>query len=152
MRHRAFTGAGEMSGWLFAIFYIATSPILASVLGALILGAIVFAVSNAQAKKRVAKQELEKIVSQMKEREDARHSLITQRYDPETAQRIFSHQIWQGMTAEQLMDSADMAEAIDTTVTKRGRKEVWKYGQETATRFDTRITLEDGVVVGWQKK
>lgn len=141
-----------MSGWLFAIFYIATSPILASILGVLIFGGITLAVLNAQAKKRAAKQELEKMLSQMKEREDARHSLITQRYDPETAQRILSHQIWQGMTAEQLMDSAGIAEAVDTTMTKRGRKEVWKYGQETATRFDTRITLEDGVVVGWQKK
>jgi hypothetical protein len=141
-----------MSGWLFAIFYIATSPILASILGALVLGAIAFAVFNARAKKRAAQQELEKMVSQMKEREDARHSLITQRYEPEIVQRILNHQIWQGMTAEQLMDSAGVAEAIDTTVTKRGRKEVWKYGQETATRFDTRITLEDGVVVGWQKR
>jgi hypothetical protein len=141
-----------MSGWLFVIFYIATSPILASILGALVLGAIAFAVLNARAKKRAAQQELEKMVSQMKEREDARHSLITQRYEPEIAQRILNHQIWQGMTAEQLMDSAGVAEAIDTTVTKRGRKEVWKYGQETATRFDTRITLEDGVVVGWQKR
>lgn len=141
-----------MSGWLFAIFYIATSPILASVLGVLILGSIAFAVSNAQAKKRKAKQELEKMVSQMKEREDARHSLITQRYDPETAQRILSHQIWQGMTAEQLMDSAGMAEAVDTIVMKTKRKEIWKYDQETATRFGMRVTLEDGVVVGWAQR
>ena len=141
-----------MSALWFAIFFIASSPILASILGVLIFGGIAIAVLNAQSKKRAAREQQEQFIKQFKDNEDAHRTLITQRYDPETAQRILSHQIWQGMTAEQLMDSAGMAEAVDTIVTKRTRKEVWKYDQVTATRFDTRITLEDGVVVGWQKK
>lgn len=137
-----------MSGWLFAIFYIATSPILASILGILIIGGIAFAVSNAQTKKRVAQQEREKIVSEY----EAQRSLITQRYEPEIAQKILNHEIWQGMTAEQLRDSAGREAVIETIVMKTKRKEIWKYDQETETRFGTRVTLEDGVVVGWTQR
>jgi hypothetical protein len=69
-----------MSGLLFAIFFIASSPILASVLGALILGAIAFAVLNAQSKKRAIRETQEKFMKQVKEEEN--HPMKTNRYMP----------------------------------------------------------------------
>ncbi|MEA2871101.1 MAG: hypothetical protein QOH67_1077 [Hyphomicrobiales bacterium] len=77
---------------------------------------------------------------------------VIDKYNPETAQKILGGQIWQGMTAEQLSYAVGKPEAVDKIVTKRTSKEVWKYFQQTATRFNLRVTVQDGVVVGWQMK
>jgi Na+-transporting NADH:ubiquinone oxidoreductase subunit NqrA len=134
------------------IFTIATSPVLLTLFGTLIGGVILFAVLNSNKKKRAAKAAIDKIVQEVKQTQEAGHSLIVQRYTPEIAERLLKGEVWQGMTAEQLMDSMGRAEAVDTVVTKTKQKEIWKYYQETATRFGMRITLENGIVVGWVQK
>ena len=68
------------------------------------------------------------------------------------AERIISKTIWVGETAEQLVDSFGRPVAVDDHVLKTKRKETWKYYQTGQNRFALRITVENGIVVGWDKK
>lgn len=70
----------------------------------------------------------------------------------EIVQKIFNQYIWQGQTAEQVIDALDQPVEVDNKVLKTKKKEIWKYGHEGANRFNVRITLENDVVVGWDKK
>lgn len=63
-----------------------------------------------------------------------------------------SKQIWQGQTAAQLVDSIGSPSAIDNKLLKTKKKEIWKYHPTSPTRFNLKITLEDDIVVGWDKK
>jgi hypothetical protein len=65
---------------------------------------------------------------------------------------ILSRQIWEDQTEEQLMDSLGRPVEVDDKVLKTKTKQVWKYGQTGVGRFRTRITLENGRVVGWEQK
>lgn len=67
-------------------------------------------------------------------------------------QRIFHGQIWQGQTSEQLLDSIGSPVDTDRKVLKTKSKETWKYHPRGANRYALRITVEDGIVVGWDKK
>jgi hypothetical protein len=55
-------------------------------------------------------------------------------------------------TPEQLIDSIGRPVDIDRKIMKTKTKEVWKYNQTGRGRFALRIILEDGVVIGWDKK
>jgi hypothetical protein len=35
---------------------------------------------------------------------------------------------------------------------KTKRREIWKYGRMGGNRYSLRVTLEQGVVVGWEEK
>jgi hypothetical protein len=41
---------------------------------------------------------------------------------------------------------------IDTKVMKQFTRHVYKYNQSGKGRYRLRITLEDGIVVGWEQK
>ena len=84
---------------------------------------------------------LEKI---QRDRETLR-ARVVQQYDPDTAAKILRQEIWQGMTVQQLLDSAGQPDSVQETVTKRINREVWKYDV-----WSTRVTVENGVVVGWR--
>ena len=77
--------------------------------------------------------------------EAARQALIRQKYPPDVAERIIKREIWQGMSAEQLQNTLGKADEVRQTVMKRKTKEVWQYEM-----YSIRITLEEGVVVGWR--
>jgi uncharacterized protein YpmB len=143
----------------FITYVIATTPILLAIVVALIVVVLIAVVISQNKKQRESKQFLDRIQEEsrlqaLQSENDAavRRAAVTDKYDPETAQKILSGQIWQGMTAEQLRYAVGEPEAVDKIVTKRTSKEVWKYFQQTATRFDLRVTLENGLVVGWQMK
>lgn len=72
--------------------------------------------------------------------------------DEELIQKIYNGYMWQGQTLEQLIDSLGQPVAMDKKVLKTKKKEIWKYGHQGGNRFSLRITLEDDVVVGWDKK
>jgi hypothetical protein len=82
--------------------------------------------------------------------ERARWDALAQRFGPEIAGRIWRKEIWQGQTEEMLVAALGAPVEIDEEVLKTKRKHVFKYGHQGANRFATRITLENGVVVGWK--
>jgi hypothetical protein len=134
------------------IFYmIFSSPILLGIIGGAILLAVIIVAVSKSNKKREQAAELARFTEEFERRKDERANTLVSQFGPELASRMLHGEIWQGMTAEQLTASAGAPEAVDSVVTKTVSKEIWKYGQTTATRFDTRITLENGVVVGWVK-
>jgi hypothetical protein len=56
------------------------------------------------------------------------------------------------MTAEQLRDSWGEPASIEEKVMKTKIKQVFKYRPVAANRFRDKVTLEDGVIVGWDQK
>ncbi|MDO8926938.1 MAG: hypothetical protein Q7U94_08515 [Sideroxyarcus sp.] len=81
-----------------------------------------------------------------------REALFAKYGDSEIVNKIMSKSFWQGQTPEQLTDSLGDPVDIDTKVLKTKTKEVWKYNETGKGRFALRITVEDGIVVGWDQK
>jgi hypothetical protein len=73
-------------------------------------------------------------------------------HNEELVQKIFNGYLWQGQTEEQLRDAIGEPQAVDRKILKTKTKETWKYQHQGANRFGLRITVEDGYVVGWDKK
>lgn len=65
---------------------------------------------------------------------------------------IMSKSFWQGQTEEQLIDSLGKPLDIDQKVLKTKTKETWKYDQTAKNRYDLKVILENGLVVGWDQK
>ena len=83
---------------------------------------------------------------------ELRRASLTARFDDETSSRILAGQIWIGQTGEQLREALGEPLDIDEKVMKTKRREVWKYDQKSANRFNTRVTLENGLVTGWERR
>lgn len=66
--------------------------------------------------------------------------------------RIMGREVWQGQSHEQLRDALGVPVDTDEKVMKKHRREIWKYHQTGVNRFGLRVTLEDGIVVGWDQK
>ena len=65
--------------------------------------------------------------------------------------RISNGVIWQGETAEQLIDSKGKPEEIDKKLQKSIKKEVWKYGRRGGNRYGLIVDLENDIVVNWDE-
>ena len=72
--------------------------------------------------------------------------------DAEIADRIMKAMYWRDQTAEQLRESLGKPRDVDQTVLKTKVKEVWKYKPTGKNRYGLKITLDDGVVVGWEER
>ena len=82
-----------------------------------------------------------------------RRKKLMQKYNNEDiVNNIMSQIIWQGQTANQIIESLGQAEDVDQKVLKTKKKEIWKYGFEGGNRYRLRITLENDVVVGWDQR
>src|SRR5690349_17480831 len=81
-----------------------------------------------------------------------RERLLAKYGDPDIVERIMDGKYWQGQTTEQLRDSLGVPEDTDEKVLKSKTREVWKYHKTGAKRFGLRITVENGLVVGWDEK
>ena len=82
-----------------------------------------------------------------------RRSYLEKKYpDDELRRRIQGQMIWQGQTSEQLTDALGKPEDVDVKVMKTKRKETWKYRPTGKERYGLIVTIEDDVVVGWDKK
>jgi hypothetical protein len=77
---------------------------------------------------------------------------LNRKYAPETVQRVLAGTIWQGQTEEELIDTLGRPSEIDRKVLKTMRREIWKYGRISTRRFRLRVTVENGVVAGWDHK
>lgn len=82
-----------------------------------------------------------------------RHAYVQAKYrDPGIVNMIMNRMLWQGQTTEQLRDSLGNPEDVDEKVLKTKTKHIWKYHQTGRNRFGLKITVENNVVVGWDKK
>ena len=78
---------------------------------------------------------------------------LTEKYgDAELVDKLMQGMFWQGQTEEQLVDSLGKPLDIDQRVLKTKTKETWKYNETGKNRYALRIILENGEVVGWDKK
>lgn len=83
----------------------------------------------------------------------ARRKRLMEKYgDAEIVGMIMKKMIWQGMTADQLIDSLGRPVMADKKVYKTKTSETYKYDQVGKNRFRRRVTVENGVVVGWDIK
>ncbi len=80
-----------------------------------------------------------------------RRHLIEMYGDPEIARRIMKCILWKGETQEQLVESLGRPADIDQKVLKTKTKEVWKYRPTARNRFGLKVTLDDGIVAGWER-
>ncbi len=107
---------------------------------------------RAEEERRKAQLEIEKERRERLEaQEEMRKAGIRRRFG-EDAERIISQTIWVGETEEQLRASLGDPLDVDQKVLKSKRREIWKYGSLGGNRYKTRITLEDGLVSGWDVK
>lgn len=72
--------------------------------------------------------------------------------DDDLVESLIDETFWRGQTAAQLMDSLGEPLDVDQKVMKTKVREVWKYEQTGKNRYGLKITLEDGLVVGWDQK
>lgn len=87
------------------------------------------------------------------DKKQKRLAYLREKYtDEEIVQKIYDGYFWQGQTEEQLNDALGAPLAVDRKVLKTKTKEIWKYNSQGANRYGLRITVEDGCVVGWDKK
>lgn len=86
-----------------------------------------------------------------KERLAAERQRLIAKYGLVDAERILAQKIWQGMTEEQLVESWGVPVGKNTEVLRSKIKETWKYGQTGKNRFDNRVYVENGIVVGWKQ-
>jgi len=81
-----------------------------------------------------------------------RERLMEKYGDSVLVEKLMSKSFWQGQTEGQLIDSIGKPRDIDQKVLKTKTKEVWKYNETGKNRYALKITLENGEVVGWDKK
>jgi len=81
-----------------------------------------------------------------------RSKLIKKYQDEDLVSRIMQRTLWQGQTAEQVIDAIGEPKDIDEKVLKTKIKQTWKYFPSGRRRYGLRITLDDNIVVGWDKK
>lgn len=83
----------------------------------------------------------------------SRYGRLLQKYgDEKLVDALLTGTIWQGMTAEQLRDSWGAPVSIEEKVLKTKVKQVFKYRQVAKDRYRDKVTLEDGVITGWDQK
>ena len=81
-----------------------------------------------------------------------RARLLTKYGDAAVVDAIMEQKIWQGMSAEQLLESWGRPEDVDQKTLKSKVALTCKYGQTGKNRFSSRVHLENDVVVGWEQK
>ena len=82
-----------------------------------------------------------------------RHRKLMEKYgDVEAVDNIMARQMWQGMSAEMLVDCLGKPVDVDEKLYKTKNVHTYKYHQRGSNRYRTRVKLENGVVVGWDLK
>ncbi len=82
-----------------------------------------------------------------------RFRALARKYDSDAiAADIMAKKIWQGMTEEQLAESWGRPADVDLKVLKTKATATWKYKHLGGNRYAQRISIENGVVTGWEFK
>lgn len=95
-----------------------------------------------------------------KSKQDEKLKFLTEKYasselvqnDPELIKKLHEGCYWVGQSAEMLRESLGDPSDVSQKVLKTKTKETWKYFRRTRSRYGLIITLENGVVVGWDEK
>ncbi|MDO4896984.1 MAG: hypothetical protein Q3971_06425 [Moraxella sp.] len=93
-----------------------------------------------------------KVIIAIKREQQRFNGLVDKYGDIQIAQRIMDRAFWQGQTEDQLYDSLGKPDKIDSKVFKNKSTQIWRYDRISKRSFGLSITLENGVVVGWDKK
>ena len=80
-----------------------------------------------------------------------RKELMEKYGDEEIVDMIMTKMMWQGQTEGQLLDSLGAPSAVDQNVLKTKTKETWKYHPTGRNRYNLRVIVENGTVVGWKQ-
>jgi hypothetical protein len=84
---------------------------------------------------------------------NSRYARLMAKYgDDKLVHAIVTQTIWQGMTTDQLRDSWGDPVAVEQKVMKTKVREVYKYKPLGKNRFRDKVTLEDGIITGWDQK
>ena len=141
MAKRLTKSQGAALFWLFLIvlviggiakFVEAVGPVMLSI-GAIVVISVTVLYKNKARRERV-------------------EYLMSKYNDEAIVSKIMDGYFWEGQTSEQLIESLGRPVEIDEKMLKTKTKEIWKYSSLGGNRFGLRITLENGVVVGWDKK
>jgi hypothetical protein len=77
---------------------------------------------------------------------------VLTKFGVEDGERILQHEMWCGQTLAMLVASRGNPEDIDEKVMATKTRHVFKYNRTGANRFRLRVTLDDGIVTGWESK
>jgi hypothetical protein len=118
-------------------------------LGALVLRRTWITSEQEYLRARVAMREAE-----LREERGVRTETLLARNDRNAAvvARTERRELWVGETADQLRDALGEPEGIEIKKLKTRSREIWKYGRTGRNRYSTRITLDNGTVVRWQRR
>jgi hypothetical protein len=88
----------------------------------------------------------------MEARARERRLRLIDRFGAEAAERILREELWIGETEEMVQESLGYPDDVDERVMKTKHRRVLKYRPLGKNRYGLRVTLDDGVVVGWEEK
>ncbi|WP_202593987.1 MULTISPECIES: hypothetical protein [Geobacter] len=135
--------------------FIEAIGVVTFAIGGAVIVAFAFWYTSSRSKARQLEMERlreEQRIASLREAEQRRLALTAKYADPLLIEKIMSRHFWQGQTEEQLRDSLGHPYDIDERVLKTKSKQIWKYHPMGRNRFGLRITLENGLVVGWDDK
>ncbi|MCU0431437.1 MAG: hypothetical protein MUF42_15845 [Cytophagaceae bacterium] len=84
--------------------------------------------------------------------QEKRKKFLQKYQNEELVKRLMNNEFWQGQSKQELEDSLGKPENISTQVLKSKTKEIWKYNEKKKNQYTLKITLENDIVVGWDKK
>jgi len=87
-----------------------------------------------------------------REREVRQNMLLAKYGDTQIVNDILNGSIRQGMTMDMVLEAWGKPAAIDHKVYRTKTKDVLKYGPGPRRSFASRVTVEDGIVVGWEQR
>ena len=76
---------------------------------------------------------------------------LTRRFGGSAAHRILQGEVWQGQSAAALLEALGPPADSDQKVMKTKTKTVYKWGHVSGNRYAVRVTVENGVVIGWER-
>lgn len=79
------------------------------------------------------------------------HALAA-RFGQEAATAVMAGRIWQGQTAEMVIEALGRPVDVDERVLNAQMSQVWKYRPLGHNRYGLRVFIDNGVVVGWESK
>ena len=84
---------------------------------------------------------------------NSRYAKLMAKYgDEKLVHALVTQTFWQGMTIDQLKDSWGEPVAVEQKVMKTKVREIYKYKPLGKNRFRDKVTLEDGIITGWDQK
>ena len=67
-------------------------------------------------------------------------------------ERLMKGEIWQGQTRGQVIDALGKPLMINEQVLKTKTKYTYKYNRIAKNRYGLKVIIENGLVIGWDKK